>query len=233
MAQIRALYHLQQIDSEIREKKRRLGEVLRAQKELTELQTARQRAETAVKALRKAQSNRQNLNLELEGLNDKAKRSEDRLYSGSVKNPKELSELQQEISALERRRKALEDEILEAMVLLEDAETENIAAEKSLAVIEARWQQKIADWQREQQELALRLHRLMGDREKQVALLSPDSLAKYDTIVKQHKSGVAVAGLKGNECQACFMTVSVSRVKAAEQGEMAYCGGCGRILCPI
>ncbi|MBP7044058.1 MAG: hypothetical protein KBE23_15025 [Chloroflexi bacterium] len=232
MAQIRALYHLQQIDSEIKEKKQRLGEVLRAQKEITELQTARQRAETAVNTLKSAQAKRQDLSLELEGLNAKAKQSEDRLYSGNVKNPKELSDLQKEIASLGRRRSALEDEILEAMVVVEDAETEKIVAQKSLTAVEDRWQHKIAEWQREQQELALRLHRLMGDREKQVALLTPDSLAKYNTLA-QRKGNVAVAGLKGNECQACFMTVSATRVKAAELGELAYCGGCGRILCPI
>ncbi|MBK8984527.1 MAG: hypothetical protein IPM39_00360 [Chloroflexi bacterium] len=233
MAQIRALYNLQQIDSEIRVKKQRLGEVLRAQKEVTELQTARQQAETAVKTLRTAQAERQNLTLELESLNEKTKRSEERLYSGSVKNTKELADLQQEVAALERRRKMLEDEILAAMSRIEQAETENRAAEKSLAVVEGRWQQKIADWQQEQQELALRLHRLMGERQKQAALLTPDSLTKYDTIARQHKNAVAVAGLKGNECQACFMIVSAARVKTAEQGEMAYCGGCGRILYPI
>jgi len=232
MSQVRVLYNLQQLDSEIKEKKQRLGEVLRAQKETTELQAARQWMETAVTNLKSAQAKRQNLNLELESLNSKAKRSEERLYSGNVKNPKELSDLQHEIEALGRRRVALEDEILEAMVLVEDAETEKAAADKSLTAVEARWQQHTAVLQKEQQELALRLHRLMGDREKQAALLSPDSRAQYDTLAKR-KGNVAVAGLKGNECQACFMTVSATKVKSAERGELVHCGGCGRILCPI
>jgi len=232
MSQVRVMYNLQQLDSEIREKKQRLGEVLRAQKETAELQAARQWLETAVASLKVAQSARQNLNLELESLNSKAKRSEERLYSGNVKNPKELSDLQREIEALGRRRAALEDEILEAMVQVEDAETEKTAAEKSLTAVETRWRQNTAVLQKEQQELALRLHRLMGDREKQAALLTPDSRAQYDTLA-QRKGHVAVAGLKGNECQACFTTVSATKVKAAELGELVYCGSCGRILCPI
>ncbi|MCB8985780.1 MAG: hypothetical protein H6659_18270 [Ardenticatenaceae bacterium] len=232
MSQIRVMYNLQQLDSEIKEKKQRLGEVLRAQKETAELQAARQRNETAVAVLKSAQAKRQNLNLELDSLNSKAKRSEDRLYSGNVKNPKELSDLQHEIEALGRRRSALEDEILEAMVLVEDAETEKVVAEKSLTAVESRWQQSTAVLRKEQQELALRLHKLMGEREKQAALLSPESRAQYDTLAKR-KNGVAVAGLRGNECQACFMTVSAAKVKSAELGELVYCGSCGRVLCPV
>ncbi|MEZ4515948.1 MAG: hypothetical protein R3C44_03590 [Chloroflexota bacterium] len=50
-------------------------------------------------------------------VNDKARRqSEQRLYSGDVKNPKELTDLQHEIESLGRRRDTLETDVLEALM---------------------------------------------------------------------------------------------------------------------
>jgi predicted nucleic acid-binding Zn-ribbon protein len=122
MSQTQQLLQLQEIDTSIRQKKTRLAEVLHAQKESAELLAARQSADSAAAELQNWQSQRRDLNLELDSLNTKAKRSEQRLYSGNVKNPKELSDLQNEIASLSRRRSTLEDEILEAMIMIEEAE---------------------------------------------------------------------------------------------------------------
>ena len=102
MSQIQQLYRLQQMDTEIRQKKQRLTEVLRAQKETEALLAAREREKTAVFALKKWQGSHSNLNLELGSLNSKAKSAENRLYSGNVKNPKELTDLQDQIAAMGR-----------------------------------------------------------------------------------------------------------------------------------
>ena len=101
MSQARQLLQLQEIDTEIRDKKKRLGEVLQLQTETEELLAARKRVETAVSELTQWQTKRKDLNLELDGLNSRIKRSNDRLYSGKVTNPKELSDLQDEIECPE------------------------------------------------------------------------------------------------------------------------------------
>jgi predicted nucleic acid-binding Zn-ribbon protein len=229
MAEIRSLYRLQQIDTEIKEKKERLIKVLNAQKESATLLAARKRLETAVTELKKWQSQHRHYSTELEDLNAKAKRSEQRLYSGNVKNPKELSDLESEIKSLGRRRDALEDDILESMVLIEDAEGEKLAAETVLTTMEAEREAAMGGLQKEQNELALRLHHLGEDRKKLTADMEAHSLENYENLRKR-KNGLAVAKLKINQCQACFTTVSASKVKKAEMGELVYCGGCGRIL---
>ncbi|MFZ1396532.1 MAG: hypothetical protein WAS33_06535, partial [Candidatus Promineifilaceae bacterium] len=107
------LFQLQKLDTEIDEKKKRLGDVLKAQKEPQSLLAARQRDEAARAELQKWQAKHQDLTLEVGGLSSKAKNSENKLYSGKVTNPKELSDLQQEIEALGRRKAVLEDAVLE------------------------------------------------------------------------------------------------------------------------
>ena len=229
MSQVALLYQLQQVDTEFQQKKERLTEVLRAQKETDALRADRQRAEAATQELTRWQTTQKDLNLELDGLNTKAKRSEQRLYSGNVKNPKELSDLQSEIQSLSRRRGALEDEILEAMIMLEEAEAEQEEANAALAETQAGWERAQSGLQQEQKELALRLHELTGQRKTLAGRVEPAALTGYEQL-KQKRGGTAVAALKLNICQGCRLTVSANKVKEAEQGQQVYCGGCGRML---
>ncbi|MEZ4512849.1 MAG: hypothetical protein R3C62_13340 [Chloroflexota bacterium] len=232
MSQIQQLYRLQQIDTEIRQKKQRLAEVLRAQKETEALLAAREREKTAVSTLKKWQGTHSNLNLELGSLNSKAKSAENRLYSGNVKNPKELTDLQDQIAAMGRQRSGLEEQMLEAMIMVEDAEAEAQAATTARSSEEAQWQQAQADYKEEQNTLALRLHHLLGARPKQVEQIDPKLLQDYERI-GQRNGGEAVALLKLNMCQGCRITVSANKVKEVVEGKVTHCGGCGRILVAI
>ncbi len=229
MGHLQQLFRLQQIDTEIREKKQRLSEVLQAQKETEALLAARQRAETAVATLQKHRTQHKQLTDELNSIVAKRKRSEQRLYSGNVKNPKELSDLQHEIESLERRRSTLEDQILEAMIAIEEAEAEKETAEAELATIENEWQNRQAYLKEEQHTLALRLHTLAGERQKCISQIPEELLNEYQTL-SQRKNGTAVAELKQNICQGCRLTVSEQQIRDARAGKKVHCNNCGRIL---
>jgi predicted nucleic acid-binding Zn-ribbon protein len=231
MSQAEQLFHLQEIDSDIRDKKNRLTNVIQAQKETDALLAARVRAETAASDLVEWQTKRRDLNLELQSLNDKTKRSEQRLYSGNVKNPKELADLQHEIDSLSRRRDALEEEILEVMIMTEDAETEKTAADEAHATIRSKWEKSQVGYKAEQNELALALHQLLGKRKEQLPLITPASLAEYESLSRR-KNGVAVAKLRANMCLGCRMTVSAQTDREAREGKLVYCDTCGRIIVP-
>ncbi|MEJ2748864.1 MAG: C4-type zinc ribbon domain-containing protein [Anaerolineae bacterium] len=229
MSQVQQLYQLQQIDTEIREKKQRLGEVLRAQKETEELLAAKQRLNTAVTDLQTWQTQKQDLDRELQNLKAKARSAEQRLYSGNVKNPKELTDLQHSIDSLGRQRAVLEDEILEAMIMIEDAEAEKDAADEALRTIQADWEQAQGSLKKEQNELALRLHVLTGLRQTRLGTITAESLAEYEVISRQAK-GVAVVKIKNSICTGCSLNVSAQKEKEAREGKKVYCANCGRIL---
>lgn len=229
MTQIHQLFQLQKLDTEIDEKKKRLGEVLKAQKEPPALLALRKRAETAVSELQKWQASHQNLTLEVSSVTTKAKQSEDRLYSGKVTNPKELADLQQEIEALGRRKAVLEDEMLETLVMVEDAHKEQTAANSELETAVAQWEAHSAHLKTEQNELALSLHKLMQTRKAKAATIDAASLQEYDEL-RQQRHGLAVAGLRVNMCLGCRTTVSANKVKEVDEGRKVYCGGCGRLL---
>jgi predicted nucleic acid-binding Zn-ribbon protein len=94
------LYRLQGLDSEGDKKRRRLAEVEAALSESEELQQARRAVERAGERVRKWAVKQRDLELEVQGLADKISHDEQRLYSGVIRNPKELEDLQAEVAAL-------------------------------------------------------------------------------------------------------------------------------------
>lgn len=232
MSQARVLYDLQQIDTEIRTKKQRLGEVLRLQKEPAELLAAREHAAAADADLQAWQARHQNLTLEVDSLTDKAKRSEQRLYSGTVKNPKELTDLQHEVEALGRRRASLEDDALLVMMEVDERKAARAAADAEVTRLADAFTTASASLRQEQQTLAVNLNGLIEKRGRQVALAQPASLKTYDELSRQ-KNGLAVAGLQGNKCLGCRVTLSASTIRAADEGKLVTCDSCDRLLCPI
>jgi predicted nucleic acid-binding Zn-ribbon protein len=229
MSQVQLLYRLQQYDTEITQKKRRLAEVLQLQRETEELLAARKRFATASDEVSRWTTKQTDLNLELGSVNEKAKRSEERLYSGQVTNPKELEDLQHEVEALGRRRNVLEDEVLEAMITLEDAQVEFDSAQDQLNEVETAWKESQALLKVEQNELALALHKLMAEREEQKNRINAADLKQYEAIRKR-AHGLAVVPFVNNACTGCHVTVSANLALQVERGERVTCNGCGRIL---
>lgn len=231
MSHIDLLSRLQHVDDEISQKKQRFGEILHLQKDTSALEAARKAAKTAADELQKWRSQQKVLNLELQALNDKAKRSEDRLYSGLVKNPKELTDLQSEIDSLNRRRGGLEDELLETMIMFEEAQEENDSAASDLAQIESDWNTAQAAFKVEQSDLVQRINELTQIRKEQAEAIPAKFLAAYDHVAKRGHSP-AVATLKNNRCRVCLVTVPANLVKTVNEGQLVYCDNCGRILSP-
>ncbi|MCP4419945.1 MAG: hypothetical protein GY805_25305 [Chloroflexi bacterium] len=232
MTHIYLLFQLQKLDSEIDEKKKRLGEVLLAQKEPAALLKMRKRAETAASNLQTWQGKHKDLTLEHGTISSKAESSETRLYSGKVTNPKELADLQQEVEALGRRKSVLEDGILEAVVTVDDTETEKTTADGELETAVTDWEQKSAHLKTDQNKLALNLHKLMQSRKIKAAKIDASQLNEYGHL-RQQKKGVAVAGLRGNMCLGCSTTVSAQKARDVDEGRKIYCGGCGRLLAAV
>lgn len=228
MNSLHQLYHLQQTDQEIGAKKQRLREVLQAQKGNEALDRAREQHERSSEALSKARARQTDLELELGQVTNKRQRSEDRLYSGKVTNPKELEDLQREIESLGRRRDDLENEVLEAMMRVEGAQAEDEEKGAQLEALEADWEQEKAALAREQNELATRLNDLLAQREEQAGRIEAKFLMAYEKTRSKRGTGMAV--VKDMMCTSCGVRASSGKVRAARTGELVRCGSCDRIL---
>jgi len=227
-----ALYRLQQLDSEHDAKQDRLREIDIALRDDAALRQARLTLEEEDKRARKWQTRQRDLELEIQSLSDKTSRSEQRLYGGKVTNPKELADLQAEIASLKRRRQKLEDTLLEAMIEREGAEQARDEALRHLEELESIWATRQADLKAERDTLEGRLGQIEQRRATVVSRLDTTVLATYKRL-RDTKGGQAVAGLRGDACAVCGVTISPSAEWKLREGELIHCDACGRFIVSV
>jgi len=230
MNKAETLYRLQTIDLEIDQKNRRLKEVKATLEGNEELQRARPALQDGEKKLSRRRTKLRDQELEMRSLVNKITSVEDRLYSGRIKNPKELASLQNEVQYLKRRRGELEDQVLETMIEVEESEANVTEQRERLAHLEEEWQETQARLSAEQSELVNRLNQLKTKRAKLQRAIEADDLALYEDL-RRRKHGQAVALLEGELCLGCRVTLPTSQAQQARQGEvLTLCGSCERIL---
>jgi predicted nucleic acid-binding Zn-ribbon protein len=227
---VRQLYQLQLVDSEWDGKSQRLSAVEQRLGDDRDVQRAKGAVEEAEETLSELRGQLRALELEVSGLNEKLKKNQERLYSGRVRNPKELSNLQEEAVALRRRRSELEDDQLLLMIAIEEEEAELAERQARLRQIESSWRAEQEALGAEKESLELRLAELEEDRAGIRARLEAGDLSNYDDL-RQRFGGIAVVVLRRGICQTCGVDVPTSVARAVERGEgMHYCPVCSRLL---
>lgn len=230
MTVLKQLYRLQLVDSEWTAKHERLAQVEEALGETHDLLLAREAAAEMVQVLQGLNKRLRALELDVQAVNDKLKANQERLYGGKVRNPKELSGLQEEAGALRRRRSELEDQELELMIEMEEQEAELAERQARLRQIEAGWREDQARLQAEKEQLAIDLHALQGERQAIRTPIPPHDLADYDDL-RQRYGGVGIALLRRGICQVCGVDVPTGVAGAVSRGEgRHYCPVCNRLL---
>jgi len=224
------LHQLQQMDLELENGQRRIAEIQASLGESETLRQARRALSNAQEELREWQTRSRDLELEIASLNNKTTSSEKRLYSGTVTNPKELSDIQEEIASLKRRRQSLEDELLEAMVYGEEAEATAEQCRAALTNIEATWEAEQTALKQELSQLETRMAQVREAREKLRAAIQADDLEIYDHI-RERYGPQAVVTLRDGVCGFCAVTPSRTKLRRIKKGqELLQCSNCKRIL---
>ena len=223
------LYQLQETDLSLAAVQRRLAEIEAALGETEELQAARQTVHSTEAELRRWQTALRGRELEVKSLSGKVKASEERLYSGRVRHPKELKGLEDELFSLRRRRGAMEDTLLETMIEVDRLESTRSAQEEALARIRAEWQAAQEALLAEQAKLQTHQSQLRARRQQQAAAAGAN-LQLYEDLCRR-KAGRPVALLKGGVCRTCGMVLPTSLAQRARYNqELCFCSSCGRML---
>ncbi|MGW4247250.1 zinc ribbon domain-containing protein [Nocardia sp. NPDC004722] len=167
---------------------------------------------------------------EIEAVRKREERDRGMLTAGSV-GAKQLSELQHELGSLERRRKVLEDDLLEVMERREAAADNHSHAGANLDQAEA----DLVDAERRRDEaladLAVAEQRCESDRLALARAFPADLLAAYD---KQRTTyGVGAALLQARRCGACRIELDrgeISRISQTAPDVVVRCPECSAIL---
>lgn len=230
MSVVRQLYQLQLVDSEWDEKSVRLTKVNDGLGETDDLVRAREAVREMGEGLKKLGSRLRSLELDIAAVNAKLTKNQERLYSGKVRNPKELSNLQEEAAALRRRIAELEDGQLELMIEIEEQEAELAERQARQRQIEANWREDQSRLRAEKGQLEFRLLELEEERERMRSRLGASYLAEYDDL-RARFDGLAVTVLRRGICQTCGVDVPTGVAHAVERDEgVHYCPVCNRLL---
>lgn len=167
---------------------------------------------------------------EIQLLEQKTEREEQRLFSGAVSNPKELGALQAEVAMLKNKRGQLDDSLLEVMVQKDDAAAtvDRLEGEEEVAAREAEELTKVVGAITAEIDGELQSH--SGQR-VQVSASIPDDLLRLYESLRDAKAGVGAAALVGDTCQGCHTKLPSKEVeRVRNEGGIQRCDNCRRIL---
>jgi len=224
------LFRLQQIDSQIAQIETRLAKIqeimddnAEQQAALGQVRTAEDEQHTSERMQRKSEDEAQNQQIKIQ-------QAESSLYGGTVRNPKELQDLQADIVSLKKHLAALEERELQDMIKTESAQAAVKKAQADLDQIQGRLGNEHRQLFQERDSLAYELERLQSERQAAVSTVAAHILKTYDEL-RQLRRGVAVAEVLDNACGACgtILTASIQQ-NARHAAELVRCPTCGRIL---
>ena len=224
------LFALQEIDLALDRARARLQEIDEGIQETEELAEARQLKIEKEEVLSGLRSKQRELEWEVDQVRSKASEMEAKLYGGTVRNPKELSDLDTDVRALKAQASKREDVLLALMEEAEAAEGEWRAAETEYSRIEADWSANRKVLLDEKAELEPEVQRLELQRTEQLSEIDRASLRLYE-ILRERRAGHAVARVEQGMCQGCRITLPMSVLQKTRTGVgLVQCVSCERIL---
>jgi len=222
------LYHLQELDIEIEADRQALQRMKGQLGESPAVIKIRAELAAEQKLMEDIKKQQQSLEWEADDITTKLKKSEEELYSGRIRNPKELSSLQQDIAMLKANRSKIDDHDLELMENLEKSTAKHAGLGEQCKKMEAQWQvdqqQLMADIEKTGTNLAKR------EQERQVLVNSLDKniLNLYEDLKKKRKT--AVAKVTQGNCSGCHIQLPGTDLQRVKSGSVVQCSSCGRIL---
>lgn len=193
------------------------------ERDLAPTREERRRVERAQKALED----------ELATLAEKRATVEAQMYGGGSSNAKELQALQDELNSFDRRRAALEDEVLERMVEAEPLDAELEASAGQLGAIDEEAVSLTARLVEAETGIDAELADLDARRGPLAGAVDANLLARYEGL-RARLRGVGVARLDGPKCTGCHLMLPAAEVEAvrrqARDEGIAICPECDRLL---
>jgi hypothetical protein len=234
---VTALLDLQQIDrarDRLHDRKERLelrDELADVGSRIAEVKAAIARVQKEADELEREE---REVEEEVRLIEEKIGQEENKMYSGQVINPKELSALADEVDMLKRRKAPLEERGLE-----------ELEARDQLLTERGRLESELRELEQEASAIRTKIEEAEGEIDRELAIedskrgevvphIPADTLELYEEI-RSSKRGVGVGALENGSCTACreaLSAVEVDKIKRrAREGEWLFrCEHCRRLL---
>ncbi|MEV6651094.1 C4-type zinc ribbon domain-containing protein [Streptomyces sp. NPDC051219] len=169
---------------------------------------------------------------DVDQVRQRAVRDQQRLDSGAVSSPKDLENLQRELTSLAKRQGDLEDVVLEVMEHRESVQERVGELTARVASVQAKADDATSRRDAAQAEIDSEITTITKEREIVAASVPADLLKLYEKLRVQ-QGGVGAARLYQRRCEGCRLELNiteVNEVKAASPDTVLRCENCRRIL---
>ncbi|WP_067433764.1 CT398-like coiled coil hairpin domain-containing protein [Nocardioides jensenii] len=168
---------------------------------------------------------------DVEQVKTRRERDRSRVEQGLITNPKDLQRMNHELESLDRRISTLEDEELEVMEKLEEAQAERVRAEREEGEVVEKLAGLAESRDTKSREATAALDQQVDERASALGGLPEDLLALYERI--REKQGVGAAELRARQCGGCNMKLNAADlgvIAKAPADDVVRCEECSRIL---
>lgn len=224
------LFQLQQLDLELDRLVHEQQAITTSLQGNSRLRRIRRELEYLQQQLQAAQQAQEEAEWTLNDLADRLQHKEERLYNGTVINPKELQSLQSEVQQLRAHYNRQEERVLEALDTSEALKEGLQQKQKDLKKAEEIWRSEYDGLMTRQSQLDARKQDFTQKRQELVVCLTEEQLTRYNTM-RRSKQGRAVSKVEQNSCQWCRVILTPSELQRVRiSSELCTCTNCGRIL---
>jgi predicted nucleic acid-binding Zn-ribbon protein len=230
---LKMLWELQELDLAIKELEDKIensplrGEASEAAEHLEELERSADELEKSIREQRKKLKRGE---LDLESITAEHSELHQRLYSGEVKNIKELEQMEIKLRSVKKKQLSLEEELLLMMESMEmrQERLDGLKVQQSASAAELIRRRQSLDG--ELARLGSELEQLQEERRNLAAQIEPQCLERYRALSERFQ-GRGVARVINDICQGCSVFISsAQRGFLYDPQAMIYCESCGRLL---
>jgi len=222
------LYKLQQVDLELQRNQQELSEVENRLDDDKALIVVESKLASQREQLEDARNKQKSSEWELEDLQEKIRKIDNKLYSGTTKDSKELVNLEKEAKSLKSQIRPKEDALLGLMSQVEEIEARVKTAAEEIERLKREWEQGQETLGQRKSEIEAVLTKLEGDRNGLEQQIDPEALNTYERI--RLTRGQAVVRVERGKCQGCNITVPTSQWQKVKAGDLIQCTSCSKIL---
>ncbi|MCJ7822015.1 MAG: C4-type zinc ribbon domain-containing protein [Armatimonadetes bacterium] len=224
------LHEVQQADTELARLRDALAGLDTGDELAAQIQEAQRELEGVLEQHRATEKEATDRDLELKTLEEKKSKFERDLYSGTVHNPRQLSDLQSEVAMLAREIGKAEDRILELMESLEAERSDIREREVQMKDLEARLGAARAQYEATGGRLQHDIAELEATRQEKASHVRAQLLKRYEQI-RIRQGNLGLVKLTETTCPGCRITLPSETVKGLKAGRQDLtCENCGRML---
>ena len=230
MSELQQLYELQELDLQIDELTETLADLESQLADDSVVVEAKRRVAVVENHAEQLASQRRSIDRAIEDLQTRLGRTQERMYSGSIKSVKEMEAAEEERATTERDIAENEDRLLEVMVAADEVDDTLAKGREVVKRLEEQRSVAVAALTAKAEETRASLDDLTPRRDSTWDAISAPSLHRYESL-RSSRGGTAIARVERGMCSGCRMTLSTSeqqRIRSATDPMM--CSSCHRIL---